>query len=539
MSIRKKLLRRGLVLLIALILAVTAGCGGREPSDDLDDTSDDAVVGFKKIFPKVSDKTIREEVPKSAEELFAEGARKSLVEALNKSEQLNSARLGTLLSPGAGADERHPGHTESTVTLANTAEPGESISILTVADYDPKTGSSSMSISIKENGETLASGGIYFTDNVLLIKKADVEQPMIRHELDPAMVDSYKSLPALERFMRLLSEPTKPKMSDDEWLAAIDSYLQSVAAIAGDDNYVMENQSSTFAGIEEDCTAITLTLQGGDAADTVRGLAELLSRDPSLKALFVSQDMTDEDSYGITGMDGLLRDLGALTPEERDALNLTFKILLGEHSSALYISAQTGSKSTSLLLRFFAQGYARQIDITFTGFDGGGVKLNDLMSPEGGDNYAGQLVYEDISPGGKRHEYTEVTSQNIITEGSYTAWLEFKYSRADGEDMSPFDVNGTYDYTQWKSGQSITGESSGVSTMTMDGSPASFNVSVALDQDENGSAVNVPQFMEGVGVSTSDPAGLYAALGEGLTQESYRNAPVSTRLAFSIAAMLF
>ena len=538
MFTHKKALKYGLVLLVALMLLFAAGCGGKVEPGSPSSGPDNRPASSEKEGPGILEKLFETETPKSASELFAEGLRKSLVEAMDKSGQISSASFNLLLSPGVQADNHLWGHTESGILITNASEPDKTSSVVTRADFDAKTGDTSMTISIKGGGETVNTGGIYFFDHYLLVQKADVEEPMIRHKLDPSVANSYKSLPALERFMRLLSEPSKPKMSDSEWLSAIDAYLQTVSAIAGDKNYASEKQDSTFAGIDESCTAITLTLSGQNAADTASGLVELISLDPSLKALFVSHDKTDEDTYGVTGMDGLLRDLGSLTPDEIDAMDLTFKILLGDNSCGLYMNAAVGGKSASLLLRFFELGHARQIDMAFSGFDGGGVKLNEMNSSEGGDNYSGQIIYQDISPGGGVHEYAEMITKSTIAGDSYTAKLEIRYNMASDGDADPVDVSGSYDYSQLTSGQSIVGESTGSSVLDSGDGPNSFSVSVTINQGEGAASPSAPQFIEGSGISTSDPAALYAALSANLTQESYNNTPLSMKLVLTLISML-
>ncbi|NLV85612.1 MAG: hypothetical protein GX025_00115 [Clostridiales bacterium] len=531
MSIRKKLQRLGLVLLSASILISASGCrAGKKNSG-----------GFGSLennLRETIDGAINKAVPKTAPELFAEGAKKALVEALQKSEQINSARFNLLMGTAVRTEGQRSGYTKSDVLISNASNPNETFSIIMEAAYDPQTTDSSMGISIGQNGEITGSGGIYFTDNHMIVKKADVDMPMIRHTIEPEVADSYRSLPALERFMRLLSEPLKPKISQGEWLYSIDSFLETVYAAAVEENFVLENQSSSFAGIDEDCAAITLTLHGEAAVNAVGGLAELISKDPSLKALFVSYYLIYEDTYGITGMDGLLRDLDSLSPEEISAMTLTFKILLGSNSSALYFNAKAGEKSSSLLLRFFELGYASQMDIAFTGFDGGGVKLSEMNAYEGGDNYSGLFVFEDISPGGLRHEYTEMTAKSVITEDSYTSKLDLIYSRAPDMDSESIDLIGSYDYSHVKNGQSITGQSSGFSTVNIGGDTNNFNISVTINQDEAGPPVSIPEFIEELGISTYEPASLYAVLGETLTQEQYNNVPVSMKLVFSIISML-
>lgn len=526
----KKTLQYGLVLLGVLTFLFIAGCGKKadtgKPSSEANSS------------PGILEQILEPEPPKLASELFAEGLRKSLVEAIDKSAKMRTISFDMLLNPRVQADNRLQGHTEFNILLTNDEEPNETASISSKSDVDKKTGDASMTISMKGGGETVTTGGIYFFDQYLLVQKGDVEKPMIQYEMDPSVADSYQSLHALERFMRLLSEPTKPKMSESEWISAIDTYLETVSAKAEEEHYVSEEQNTTFAGIEETCTVITLTLSGQNAADTVRGLVELISLDPTFKALFVSHYQTDEDTYGVTGMDGLLRDLDALTADEIDAMDLTFRTLQGDNSSGLYMNTAVGEKSASLLLRFFELDHARQVDMNFSGFEDGGVKLNEMNTPEGGDNYSGQMIYEDISPGGETYESTKMMTKNTVAGDNYTAKLEFAYNMAGDGEKDPLDISGNYDYSQIKSGQSITGELIGSSVIKNGDEPQSFGVSITTNQGEGTDAISVPQFIEGSGISTSDPTALYEALAEQLNQERYNNVPPSMKLMLTLLSIL-
>ncbi|NCC69942.1 MAG: hypothetical protein EOM14_17465, partial [Clostridia bacterium] len=322
-------------------------------------------------------------------EVFAVGVKEALLDALEKSNHIGSTQLNLLFDPGAQFDNIKSNYTKSEVTLTNPEEGGDAIMLSMESVLDASSGDSSMAASVQSGSEVAQAGGIYFTGNTMLLRKADVEQPMIQHTLDPTVAESYKSLSAIERFNRVLSDTTKPKLSDEEWDAAIDAYLQTVTINAQETNYVSEQQSVTLAGTEQDCTATTLTLSGEKAIVVARGLVSLIAQDTSFKSIFVSQYMISEDTYGVTGLDGVLRDIDALTPEERGAMTLTFKTLQGEQASAIYMSAATGQKTMSLLFKFFKDGYIRQNDIIFSGFDGSGVKISEQNTSVGGDNYTG------------------------------------------------------------------------------------------------------------------------------------------------------
>lgn len=479
------------------------------------------------------------EAPMLTSEIFAEGAKQALLEAVEKSERIGSAQLSMLLDPGAQFDDTKSNYTKSSVTLINTEDNSGNFVISLESSLDSATGDSSMVASVQSGSEVAQSSGIYFTGNTMLIKKADPEKPMIQHTLDPAVAASYKSLTSIERFSRVLSDTTKPKMSDEEWSAAIDAYLQSVAASAQEANYVSEQQAVAMAGTSEDCTATTLTLTGQSAADVTRGMVSLISLDASFKSYFVSQYMLDESTYGVTGMDGVLRDLDAMTPEEIGAMTLTFKTLQGEKTSAVYLNVVTGVKSMTILFKFYKDGYVRENDINFTGFDGGSIKMTEQNCAAGGDNYTGQIIYDDIAPGGISQEHSEITTQSTIVQSSYTAKVQFKYSRAAAGGMGAIDFAAALDYSQQDTAQGTSGTTTGTFTITSEGEAQTLNLSMALEQSSTCPPITAPQFIPGAGVSSSDQAGIYNALvgdsEDGTTTDAFNRAPMTGR---SLAAFV-
>jgi len=477
--------------------------------------------------------------PKTAAEVFASGARQALMDAVDKSERMGSAQLDLLINPGAQVDDTQSNYTKSTITFTDPQDSQNNLALSLESFLDASTGDSSVITSIQMGSETAKSGGIYFAGNTMLIRKANTEQPMIQHTLDPTVASSYKSLTALERFLRVLSNTSEPKLSDAEWETSINAYLQSVTAGAAETDYVSEQQDVTLAGTTQSCTATTLALTGEPAVAAARGLASLIAQDSSFKSLFVSQYMIAEDTYGVTGLDGVLRDIDALTPEERTAMAVTFKTLQGDKTSAVYLSAVTGQKAMSILFKFFTDGNVRENDIVFSGFDGGGVKLTEQNVSAGGDNYTASVVYEQTAPGGVIQEHSEMMSNSTITDISYKTNAQFKYSRAPSGNMGALDYSGTVDYSQQKTAQGATGQSTGTFVSVSDGETTTLNLSLTLEQSNAAVPVTVPQFLPVAGVSTADQASLFAALGEDFDGAQFNLAPASVKTLAALLVVFF
>lgn len=526
MHTRKRFFRFASIILgIAIVLSQLSACSKQGIVRPNEMTSDPKAIEEKpQLLPR---------------EVFALGVKDALLKAVKKSQNIGSLQLSLLLDPGAQLDEIQSNYTKSSISLVNPSDESGSMVISVESTLDAASGDSSMVTSLQVESEVAQSGGVFFTGNSMLIKKADVEQPMIQHALDPTVAASFRTLSATERFNRVLSDATKIKMNDDEWGVSIDAFLQDIGARVQETDYTSEIQSVTMAGEAEDCTATTLTLTGESAVAVTRGLASLISQDPTFKSFFISQYLIDSETYGITGLDGVLRDLDALTVEEKNAMTLTFKNLQGERTSAVYLNAVTGQKAMTILFKFFEGGYVRENTINFTGFDGSSVKMTDTNSSSGGDNYTGKVIYDNISPGGVLQEHSEITAQSTITKSSYTTNAQFIYNRAAAGDMSAMDSHGALDYTQQENAQGTSGTATGSFTTLSDGESSTLNISMSLEQLNSVVPVNAPQFIPAAGISTNDQASLYAALGEDFTPDKFNLAPASTRSSLAFMLLFF
>jgi len=474
----------------------------------------------------------------TASETFALAAKQALLTAVDRSERLSSARLDLLLSPAAQLDGSASNDTKATVTLTDPQDPDSNTTLSIESTLDTATGDASLVTSVQTGSEVAKSGGLYFTGDTMLIKRANVEKPMLLHSFDPAVAASYAGQAAPERFIRAFSDCSTPKMSDAEWGTAIDAYLQSVTALAQETNYVSEPQAVSVAGTTQDCTATTLSLSGENAVSTVQGIVTLISKDPIFKASFVSTYMIDGETYGVTGMDGVLRDLDALTPESRAALAVTFKTLSGDKVSAMYISAVSGNQSMSLLLKFFKNGYVREDDLVFTGFDGAGIKMTEQNISAGGDKYLGQLVYEDTAPGGVLNSHLELSLDSTITEQSVTTTTQLKLTRAATPDMDALDISATLSYAQQKTAQGNSGQASGSMTSVSEGETDTITIAMTLEQSDTAPAIMPPQFIPAAGISTTDQSGLYSVFGEDFEADQYQRAPASIKLLSTLMLLI-
>lgn len=521
MLIRNQLFRTFVIMLcIAFLVFGLGGCNGS--SDSSDDDSDAVEVDAN--------------APES--EKFAAAAQQVLLDAINKSEMLNSAQINLLFNPGAQLSDSQSNYTKSVTTLTNPAESSDSIIVSMESMLDTANGKAAMTAGIQSGSEVAQSGGIYFSDNTMLLKKADVEQPMIQHTIDASVAESFKELPAIERLKRILSDSSKPKLEEDQWSTAITDYLQTVTTSTEEANYAASEETVTMAATDISCTASTLSLSGATAFSVTRGLLALIAEDSSFKSYFNSQYYVSEEDLGVTGIDGMLRDLDALSAEAQAALTLSFKVLQGEKFSGMQVAAQTGEKAFTLDLMFYQDGYVKQNDIIFKSFDGSSIIMSEQNISEGGDKYAGKILYEDYAPGGVLQEHTDITTAGTITESSYTTTAQLVYKRAAAGDSSAIDISGTLDYSQEENSQGTNGSSTGAMTVTSEGESETINLSMTLEQLNSAKEITAPQFIATAGIATATQADLYAALGEDIDGEMFSLAP-ATMNTFLALILLF
>lgn len=521
MHTRFKGVRAAVFCTIAFIFSLSA-CGGK--------------TAGSVVTPKASQAPTQ--APMTAAERFTFDAKAALLDAVTKSEKLESLQLGLLLNPGAQAADTQSNYTKSTVSLSDPADPGNDLTLSLEACLDTASGAASVVNSIQAGQETAVNSGVYFTGSTMLLKRGSADLPMVQHTLVPAVAESYHGISALERFMRIMSGETEPKLTSADWDTAIGAYLESVASLARESDYVSQPQEITMAGVTQTGTATVLTLSGENAATAVRGLIGLISKDSIFKSLFISQYLVGEDTFGVTGLDGVARDLDAMTPEEISALSLSFKVLGGEKLSGLYLAAATGAKNMSILLKFYEDGNVRENNLGFSGFDGSSVKLLETNAASGNDQYSGQITFDDTAPGGILQEHAELTSSSTITATSLQSSGQFKYTRAATFELPAMEAGGTVEYAQQTGAQGTSGQASGTVALVQEGETSNLNFAMTLEQADTAPAVSVPQFIPEAGLSCSDQAGLFLAINDSVDPAQFMLAPVTVRTLSALLMIL-
>ena len=461
-------------------------------------------------------------------ELFLTGVGSVLLDAVHQSDLLASNRFDILIGLGY-RDIGVYDNTYTTLHMVSVNGETDDETTYTVRQHNSnETSDASMAVGVQSD-DGLAECAVYFYDNMMLMKKANVEKAMILHSMNPQVAASYSGLPALERFNRVMNDTSVPRLTDDGWTAAIEAYLAQVGDIAKDPDYSTAEDSAFYAGITMDCTTTTLKLMGERALSVVRGLVELIGRDATFQALFNSLYMVDEDEYGVTGLDGMLRDIDALDGNERDGAIMTLELVEAESPIGIYVTLTAGEKTFRLNLAFYEDGDIRCSDITFEGFDGSSAVVQDENVSTGPDTYAESFVYLISGPGGTVQETMTADVQSTVGNNSFDAQTQLYYYREAVGDLDEIGMSGTIIYSHTKSDDAVNGSAYGTLELIGNGEKGTYNVDMNVERNNDEVTAAIPELLADSYISTADQYGLYAALGD-FDGASFILSPATTQL---------
>jgi hypothetical protein len=371
----------------------------------------------------------------------------------------------------------------------------------------------------------------------MLVEKANVESPMVLHTMNPQVAESYLGLPALQRFNRVLSDTNKPKKLDADWTAAIDTYLGQLGDIAKDPDYSAAPETVSYAGVSMDGTATTLMLMGERGVSVARGLISLIGQDTTFKSMFNSVYQIGEDEMGVTGLDGMLRDIDALADDARESAILTFKLVGADAPVGIYVTLTAGDKTFLLDLAFYEDGHLRDFDISFTGFDGSSIAIQDKNVSNGGDQYTANFIYTVAGPGGALQENMTATVESTVTGSTYEARTQYAYAHEATDDMDAFSINADLTYSQTTGSGTLNTTAGGTIDLVSPDETTSFSMDLTSVQTDGAATVTPPEFLAGSGISTADQQGLYEALGD-FDGASFVLAPMTTQMLAAVLLLL-
>lgn len=483
------------VLLLALCMAASVGCGSKTPSPSGDSglfavTDDAKKPGLAGLLTAPTP----EPTPVPLPVQFQMGLEDVLKAAIAKSEDIGDAGLGFLLNP----EDDKEGTSSSTQTIIGIKQDdNEEQTVKTVTLMDKSTGDASFTIAAVEGSETAGEGGMYFTGDTMLLKRADASAPLIRFMPDAALAASYQNQTALSRAALALSEEQKPVQSEEEWGDRITSFASIVLEQSAEGDYAQGTTELSLPGGGSAADTITLSLTG-EAARTVLGeYVTLLSDNGAISGMLDGIETEDQEETGVKRLAAL-----QATIQNASDLSLTAELILFENEPiGVDLSFTADGVMNAWRLLFYEKGFERYNELSFLFGDGAKATMLDTNENTGGDKYAGKVSMESVHPDG---EGTSVSFQSDSTNTSalydMTGTLTFSQTELDGGslDTQSGDISVT-----WKQQNNASGgvDATGMMAVTSDGD--TLNVSIQYGKICGDASVEAPKFIEGAGVSAS------------------------------------
>ncbi|MEL7602975.1 MAG: hypothetical protein AAGU77_07440 [Bacillota bacterium] len=482
------------LLLILCLLAFSVACGSKAPDKSGDSglfavTDDAKKSGLAGLLAAPTPEPTP--VPLSVQ--FQAGLEKVLKDAVAKSGDIGDAGLGFLLNPEGGEDEKS---SRAETVVGITQGDNEEQTVKTVTLMDKSTGDASFTIAAVEGAETAGEGGMYFTGDTMLLKRADASAPLIRFLPDAALAASYQNQTALSRAALALSEEQKPVQSEEEWGDRIASFAALVLAQSTQSDYAEDTTELALPG-GSGADTITLTL-GGDAARAVlTEYVALLSDNGGISGMLDAIETEDQEETGVKRLDALQSSI-----QDAGDLSLTAALILYEDDPiGVDLAFTLDGEQNAWRLLFYERGFERRNELSFLFGDGATVTMLDTNKNTGGDSYAGEVTVESAQPNGERASVT-FQSDSTNTDAFYdmTGTLAFTQTKLDDGslDTQSGDVSVT-----WKQQKNASGGVDASGTVAVTSDDDTVNVSIQYSKTCGDASVEAPQFIEGAGVSAS------------------------------------
>ena len=468
---------------------------------------------------------------------FAELLGKVLSAAPKKSDALNSMGLNFLFRP---ALPENAGTSTATTVKMRLAEPGTpSSSDITVSaemNRNAETGSASF-VAVRQDGNgSPVQAGVWFTGNTMLLKRSRDTQPRVQHTIQPQVAQSMRALPAFDRLLRILDDTGAVRPSPESWAAVIGEFQKTVAENCRAQDITSAAGSELFGSVSISTVSETLKLIGSRGVTVTRGMLALLTKDTDLRALFNTRLSTDGVSYGVTGVDGALRDIDALTDAERSAAILTIRLVETDQPVGFHLTLRAGGRTLALDLSFFDRGLISQTDFLFGGFDGSRIVITRNVTLSGTGSFSSSFAYDALSPGAQPQENIAVLTSGTLTGGTLSETSQLSLTQAASPASGAVLVGGTLSYTQKTDGASAQGNGSGTLNISSGGTAHRYNFDLTVAETSKAVPVSPPLF-DSTGMSTAAQESLNKALG-GFDGKAFVLAPPSTRLK-AIFSLLF
>lgn len=359
--------------------------------------------------------------------------------------------------------------------------------------------------------------GVYFGGNEMLIRFADVNQPMIRYALSAEGAAALAGQPPLKRYMACLASADPGAMLSAGW----DSHWQKLR------EYLQENLNDTDVSqgdmeltIAEQAIPIAtygLQLGGKPATDIMRCFYEAWNGDADVRSFVCLADNVTERAAGAQSPQTTLSLLDAAILNNQgnewadSALTLTIGVL-DEAPVYLDLLYSLPEGAFALTVTFWGDGKAKQTEIRLRALDGSGFNLRDLNRDDGGV-FNQETVQTLYRPGGVPAATNRLTAVNTYESGGLSKTFSNEYRVIDSEDGQESLTLAKGEYTHTEADGEVNGVFSGRLTMeAQDAEPTTMDYSGKLLLAEQAGQVTIPEFIAGSGREISDHPALLAAL---------------------------
>ena len=444
---------------------------------------------------------------------FADLLGQVLSEVSLNSDTLTCAPLDVMFRPVPEKDTETSNYTYVKMRLSKPDATEPDVTISGEAIRNAVTGDASFVAYNQSGTEPAEQAGVWFTGNTMLIKKSYEPKPILQLLMTPEVSRSMGALPAFNRLMRVLGDAGAVKLTQETWDDAVNIVLNAVIDNGRALDLASENRSETFGGVKVATISETLKLGGERGLAVARGLTALLAKEAEFKALFNTQYLLDEAQYGVTGYDGAIRDIDALTGIDRNAALTTIELIETDRPVGFRMSVEAGGKTMALNLISYQRGPTSHNELLFGGFDGSRVILSRVVTSDGAGTFSSQFTYDALSPGAQPQENLTVISSGATSAGALTVTAQLSLTRASSVAAGAVIIGGTLNYTQQEDGGDIQGSGAGTLNISDGGKSHSYIFDLSLIQTNETVPVTPPVFDASAGSSTATQDGLYRALG--------------------------
>jgi uncharacterized protein YcfL len=458
---------------------------------------------------------------KSSQEIFTENLKSILLDMSSSTQNISSLQTDKLFNPSADVDTTKSSSMITSIELSNSSSSSEKLNFTSEILMDVAASNASQVVSVGMNGEKTQSGGIYFIDNIMMIKSGNSDKKMVRYQMDEPIANSFATLLPIERLNKLLDSDLQVS-TDEQYTADIDTYISTILENTADDNYTVNTETKSILSKDTELSSITLNLKGQSAKQTLLDLCSLLNSNSNINSVFESTE--NDQASNENAIDKAIQSINDLTDSEIDNLSLAFKIQSIEDTAyGFEIIINDGNKTLTFVNNQYINGFEEQQAIKLINFDGSGfdITYNNILQEE--DNYEGNFNYQLMDKSGKKDSITAQWS-SVNTEDTYSSQYEYNtkiYNYSDG-DTDIYSVSGTMNWQQTKDNSAnITGSGDGDVSLNIGGETQKLLLHISLTQKYEDVEVVAPDFISKAGITVDSSDGLFSALD--IDKEEYIN----------------